>query len=203
MAGRPPSLVARSSTTVVAGLLLWAISAVSNSALSADTYSYTSFVVPGAGYTAAFGINNRAEIVGAYSDATGSFGFLREPDGNFTKIDLPGGNTGAYAINDVGQVVGAYGAGKGYVRDTDGQITIIDVPSSKLTVIMSINDRGEMVGEYDDANNVRHGFLRHSDGAFTTIDVPGATQTELLGINNKGEIIGSYNDAGSDQHSFL
>jgi hypothetical protein len=191
----------------IKGIAIWAAavagSVASTPASAGDHYSYTPFNVPGSGYTAAFGINNRGDIVGDYADATSNYGFLRDRDGSFTKINLPGGNTATLGINDQRQVVGAYGDRKGYVRDPDGDTTIIEVPGSKLTVVFSINNRGEMVGEYDDANNVRHGFFRDSHGTFHTVDVPGATQTELLGINNWEEIVGSYNDSRNMQHAFL
>jgi hypothetical protein len=191
---------------VIAAFALVVILASANSTLAQnadDTYSYTPFNVPGSGYTAAFGINNRGDIVGNYADAMSSYGFLRDRDGRFTKINFPGGNTAALGINDRRQVVGAYGDRKGYIRDPDGDTTVIEVPGAKSTVVFSINNHGEMVGEYDDANNVRHGFFRDAHGTFRIVDVPGATQTELLGINNEEEIIGSYNDSRSEQHAFL
>jgi parallel beta-helix repeat protein len=57
----------------------------------------------------AYGINIAGDIVGYYSDASGSFhGFLQK-NGHFTQIDYPGSpHTMAYGINDSGQIVGHF-----------------------------------------------------------------------------------------------
>jgi probable HAF family extracellular repeat protein len=71
---------------------------------------FTTIDVPGAvGLTAAQGINSPGQIVGYYSDSSGSsHGFLLS-GGKYTTIDFPNGtNTQADAINDSGQIVGTY-----------------------------------------------------------------------------------------------
>jgi hypothetical protein len=56
--------------------------------------TFTTFNVPGAGYTQARYINPRGEIVGFYFDgapfASPGNGFLRSKDGALTTIDFPG-----------------------------------------------------------------------------------------------------------------
>ena len=71
------------------------------------SYSFTTINVPGATNTQANGINNRGEIVGSFTDATGTHGFIYSA-GTFTTINVPGatGGTEAYGINDNGHVVG-------------------------------------------------------------------------------------------------
>ncbi|HYR41715.1 MAG TPA: hypothetical protein VER98_01730 [Terriglobia bacterium] len=51
-----------------------------------------------------------------------------------------------------------------------------------------INDRGDIVGQYDDGIDSLgpHGYLRTDEGRFITIDVPGATDTRARGINDRG-----------------
>jgi probable HAF family extracellular repeat protein len=79
--------------------------------------------VPGAAGTAVFGINDRGEIAGVYSDtdpnapsAEDRRGFLRDRRGRFTMIHVPGSvNTQAFGVNNRGQVVGDY-------TDADGMI---------------------------------------------------------------------------------
>ena len=51
--------------------------------------------------------------------------------------------------------------------------TTIDFPGGFNTSAYSINDLGDVVGHYDDADGNTHGFLLHR-GQYTTIDVPGA-----------------------------
>jgi hypothetical protein len=75
------------------------------------------------------------------------------------------------------------------------------------TFAVGINGRGQISGNYGDANNVTHGFLlRH--GHYLTFDDPkagtGAGQgTNAFGINARGEIVGDYIDANNVQHGFL
>ncbi len=79
--------------------------------------------------------------------------------------------------------------------------TTIDVPGATLTSASRINNRGQIVGGYVDADGNGHGFLLDK-GVFTTIDVPGATGTGVFGINNSGAIAGVYL-AGGTEHGFL
>ena len=65
---------------------------------------FTSFDVPGAIFTQAFGINNRGQITGGYYDATGTqHAFVRDR-GRSQTLDAPGGNL-ASGINDRGEIV--------------------------------------------------------------------------------------------------
>jgi uncharacterized membrane protein len=72
-----------------------------------DRGRLTRFDVPGSLATAAFGVNDRGQITGAYADAAGrNHGFLLRR-GRYTTIDAPGrpANSAAWGINDLGQVV--------------------------------------------------------------------------------------------------
>jgi uncharacterized membrane protein len=74
-----------------------------------DDGVFTPFVVPGGLSSAAWDINPRGDIVGAYRDAAGGHGFVRT-DGEYTTLDYPGttGTTSATGINARGDVVGQY-----------------------------------------------------------------------------------------------
>jgi len=117
---------------------------------------------------------------------------------NFTIIGYPTRANG-FGINDAGDMVGAY-----YERDdpahTDhrrgfllrgGKFVPIDFPGMPWTIACDINNAGDIVGFYLDANGVNHGFLL-SGGRFTTVDFPGAEMTRVQGINAKGEIVGFH-----------
>ena len=67
---------------------------------------------------------------------------------------------------------------------------------------LGINDPGQVVGTYVDADGNRHGFLL-SKGLYTTLDVPGAAFTVAQGINNAGTIVGLYVDGDGNQHGFV
>lgn len=52
-----------------------------------------------------------------------------------------------------------------------------DFPGA-ATTLWGINNRGDVVGSYENPANYFHGFV-HRDGKFTTIDGPGAALTEI------------------------
>lgn len=75
-----------------------------------------------------------------------------------------------------------------------GRFSTLDLPGATGTSAAAINDRGQIVGTYIDADGLPHGFLRDGTG-FTTIDNPGAALTIAYGINNRGQVVGlSYSD---------
>jgi uncharacterized membrane protein len=120
---------------------------------------------------------------------------IRRP-GRHTKTAVGGSN-------DRGQLVGGYTDSRGeygFLRDTRGRITRIDVPGARSTSAAKVNDRGQIVGFYtqtgllDDPNSPRRGYLLDR-GRFVRIDFPDAFDTQTLGINNRGQIVGSaYRD---------
>ena len=81
---------------------------------------------------------------------------------------------------------------------------IVAVPASKRTVASGIDDRGQIVGYYDDSAGT-HGFLLRDD-RFATIDFPGAVYTTALGVGAQGEIVGTYRMRGEpavNYHGYL
>jgi uncharacterized membrane protein len=79
--------------------------------------------------------------------------------------------------------------------------TTIDYPGASLSEALGINERGDVVGRWADADGDIHGFLlRH--GRFTSLDVPGATFTAALDINNLGVVGGRYFDADGVSRGF-
>jgi hypothetical protein len=127
-------------------------------------------------------INDRGEIVGFYNDEQGSTttGFLRTKKGRFVDITVPGSQvTGPLKINDRRQVVGIFvdgdaepnpdgtpppGVLHGFLWD-DGDFETIDVPGAAATAVLGINNRGQMVGSYIDAEGAYHGFVRDRGGS--------------------------------------
>jgi len=61
-----------------------------------------------------------------------------------------------------------------------------------------INDRGDVVGTFDD-NSGTHAFLL-ADSAFTSIDMPGFDFTQGFAINNRGEILLTATDSSGNGH---
>ena len=118
-------------------------------------------------------------------------GFIRSPNGAFTKFDPPGSTMTEIptaAINDFGAVTGDYWVCStdlsscsvhGFIRTPNGKYTVIDVPGAGPdgyagggTYPQGINNLGEVSGFYVDVNSVFHGFVRSAGGHITTFDVP-------------------------------
>ena len=161
---------------------------------------FTMIDVPGAaeGTTAAFGINNRGDVVGRYVDeaADRSYGFLLR-HGRFTTIDPPGSVlTTARGIDDLGRIVGFYAGSDdvfhGFILDSSGYRDV-DFPDAGSTAAFDINALKQIVGGYIDTSGIPHGYLLKK-GNFTSIDHPDAAGTRAFGINILGQIVGGWTD---------
>jgi probable HAF family extracellular repeat protein len=166
----------------------------------ASSLFFTPFTVPGAASTSVSGINNLGDIVGAYSDGTGSHGFIYA-NGVFTTLDVPNSTgTGVSGINDAGQVVGSYtiqphgGPPLGFLY-SNGVYTTIDVPGTQFTEAWGINDNGQIVG-----TSSLGGFV-DVNNSFTTISLQSVTFA--LGINNAGQVVGRYGGSNGGLDGFL
>ena len=84
---------------------------------------------------------------------------------------------------------------------SQGIIKTLDFPGAASTAPEDINDSGEVVGFYTDANNLSHGFL-YEHGQFTPHDVQGSTATQIRGVNNGGDLVGFYWDDQNNLHGF-
>src|SRR5262245_11846332 len=106
-------------------------------ASAAGPFTFTTIDVPGSADTGAAGINAAGQIVGGYTDASGSVhGFLLD-NGSFTTIDIQGARgTGAGGINEAGKIVGGYtnasGTDHGFLID-NGTFTTIDPPGDTFS----------------------------------------------------------------------
>jgi len=88
------------------------------------------------------------------------------------------------------------------VAQADYTFTRLDAGMGAVdTFGVGINDAGQIVGFYVDADKRNHGFLL-VDGVYTSLDVPGATETGTSGLNAYGQIVGCYSDGGLS-HGFL
>jgi hypothetical protein len=117
--------------------------------------------------------NGRVMVGDAVMPPDGALhGYIRNPRGDFQLIDFPGVSvpcTGPRWINERGDIVGFFAyvsavddcfanpPAHGFVLQ-DGKYLRIDFPGSISTVALSINDDGEIVGDYTDPNGNTHGF---------------------------------------------
>jgi hypothetical protein len=144
-------------------------------------------------------MNKKGEIIG---NSFAGNGFLIKNKHKAIEIHCPGDQSDHHGtfvagINNFGQVVGSCTDGA-FVRDRNGDITVLNFPGAEGTVASAINDMGHVVGQYwgtlfGQALERFHGFL-WKDGEYITIDAafPDAMFTSLSGINNAGQIIGTY-----------
>jgi hypothetical protein len=112
-----------------------------------DRRRYKAFDAPDARLsTAPAGINNYGQIVGYYDDGDSEQAFMRDRDGRFRTIKIPGAQSArALDINN---------RGRGFLlrRGVKGPFTPIDFPGAPRTVASGINDRGQAVGFYENPN---------------------------------------------------
>lgn len=160
------------------------------------TWSDISF--PSSASTVARGINASGLIVGNYTDSTGnSQGFLLNA-GQYSTISL-GTDTYLSGINNEGIIVGSSGS-SGVVRTPDGSLSTINFPGAQETSLASINNFGEILGDYTLANGSDHCFT-FQDGAFTSLDSLGLT--DCNGLNDSGQFVGVYFPSPLEENGFL
>ena len=84
----------------------------------------------------------------------------------------------------------------------DGVLSTYDVPDSLTFGFYGLNNAGQTVGFYQDANEVSHGVILQ-DGELTQFDFPGAAETEIFGVSESGLLIGDIFDADGAIHGFV
>jgi uncharacterized membrane protein len=130
----------------------------------------TSFDIPGPSIpfstAGVVSINDQGTIAGMYYDENFvTHGFVRDAQGTMSMFDAAlYARTFVRGINSEGTIVGYYyGIGNyhGFLRDQRGRITTFDVPGSLSgsTGALSINDEGEITGNYEDTNFATHCFV--------------------------------------------
>ena len=100
-------------------------------------------------------------------------------------------------INDLGTVTGDYfdasGNSHGFLRDSNGTITIFDPAGSIETEAQAVSSKGTVVGQYMDNNYNSHGFIRSRGGTITSFDArPQSSYTNAIAIDGNGTIVGQY-----------
>jgi hypothetical protein len=166
--------------------------------------SFESINVAGASATRAFGINARGDIVGSYTDTTGTHGFLQR-GGVVTKIDYPDSPghrttfTEAWGINPRGDIIGRYMAAgipgtRGFLL-SHGAYSDISAPGHLITLPTKIGASGEIVGCFHDVNAVTdmYGYVERAASVTTftlpSVTVPTGSAAMHNGITPGGEVI--------------
>jgi len=148
-------------------------SMISSMAMTSGTYSgvFEPIEVPGAIGTRAFGINPRGDIVGSFTDAAGTHGYVLRK-GVFTQIDYPGATTAtteAWGINARGDVIGRYTRKgvpgiRGFLLE-HGRFTDISIDNHLVTLPTKIGASGEIVGCFHETSGLvdMYGYVQRGD----------------------------------------
>jgi hypothetical protein len=179
-------------------------------------------------------INDEGAVTGDYWTCSKDLsscsvhGFIRNPNGTYTVIDVPGAGPDGYSgqgtypqgINDLGEVSGYYAdvnsVYHGFVRSASGHITTFDVPTTCTTTAppadcafngtfaANVSILGTVAGTYQGEDGIAHGFWRAANGKITTFDAPQAGyQIVPQAINDWGQITGIAYDANFVTHGLL
>jgi hypothetical protein len=187
---------------------------------AADPISFTKFDVPGATANdleeAYFvpGINEDGVIVGTIGTAAGGAeGFIRTPGGaTSTQIvdpNNPAHFTVLYRVNDEEVMVGWYTNDQVITHSfflADGQFTAYDFPGAFSTYVRSLNNRGDITGNFQlSANDPGTGFITPRYGQPITFKAPDPTTNSLApeAVNDLRAVVGWYTTPSFPFHGFL
>lgn len=75
-------------------------------------------------------------------------------------------------------------------------LTVLSVPDATSVTVEDVNDAGQIVGSYTDADFVRHPVLWDADGGMHELARPAGVEVSGIAyaINNTGQIVGSSDD---------
>jgi uncharacterized membrane protein len=133
--------------------------------------------LPGGVSTTPFSINDFSEVVGQFATVANSpagHGYLELKNGKFTTYDAPQAppnSTFFISINNLNQILGTWLDTNVPARNhnfllTDGKHRAFNLPKSFGATQVSaqtLNDEGDIVGFFSDAQGVQHGFIARHD----------------------------------------
>jgi probable HAF family extracellular repeat protein len=166
----------------------------------------------GGGYSSAFHINARGQVVGLSSTAPGEYdysmhAFLWE-NGVMTDLGIDEPNLQVRDLNERGQVVGVYeyedlpGEPTYAFLWQDGQVTDLGTLGGIHREASAINERGQIVGTSDTGDGLWHAFLWEK-GAMTDLGTLGGSHSSASAINKRGQIVGTSLTASGGQRATL
>lgn len=166
-----------------------------------DTHSVLPIIIQGAVEARVHDINNRGEIIidALFSDGK-THAFTGLPDAlHEIKIDADIESVYARAINEKGDIAGFATMRDGHASGlliTEGKVQLFDFPGSSETVFNSINNKGQVVGEYiDPVSGAMESFLM-SGGSFFKLLPDASDATAVSRIADDGTICFALNENG-------
>ena len=162
------------------------------------------------------GVNDSDTAVGFYTDDQGDNHGYEYSIGShrFHTVTVSGvGATSvtAAAIDNRGDIAGFFtgsgGAQDGFLLAKSGGQTILAYPGAGVTQALGVDDRGEVVGDYQTGSGSSvqtHGFTWTAAGSFKTVDDPnGVGATTVNGVNDDGRLVGFYTDSAGNTDGML
>jgi uncharacterized membrane protein len=172
--------------------------------------SFTQVDYPNAKETLLLGINDLGQMVGQFANELGTFGFFYDRETFSPPLTFPdaGNFTNANAINDRAEIIGTYqtptAPGEHSFLYKGGEFQMLVYPGAKETGVDGIDNSGQIVGNFPDAQGT-HGFVYlENAGLFTpAVSYPKRKVTVLRAINNGGQIVGGAFDPNGVELPFL
>jgi hypothetical protein len=90
-----------------------------------------------------------------------------------------------------------------FARGEHDRLLHFEVPGSKATYPLAINERRTVTGYYLTSSGATSGFVREDDGQITTFDIPGSVLTEPVSINTAGDVTGFFEPSTGIAGGFL
>jgi hypothetical protein len=197
-------------------------------AFGPSAFAQTTFDISGATEIYPMTINSTGMVAGYYATTPPAgfpgfgkdyFGFVRDAAGTITIFATPapfpnGSLTLVWGMNSSGVVVGdSYWMSpyfKGFVRDSSGSISVINLAGSGNTSAKAINDNGQVTGNWlgQSPPYRSHGYIL-SGGTYTSFDVPNPSKSILtvhtnpISIDAAGNVAGRFTDSTNATHIFL
>ena len=154
----------------------------------------------GIGYSAAYGINDQGEVVGAFNTKVSLRPFRAVGNNGFQPLDLlPGSNGGiAYGINVEGEAAG-YVSGPDGIQPVwwtrSGAVHLLPSAPNVTTRALGLNGSGDIVGVSGD--DISSAVLWAKKGSIVNLGtLPGFTHSEAVSINESGVIAGVATGVG-------
>jgi probable HAF family extracellular repeat protein len=176
----------------------------------AGSLQYKKLHFTGQQSSAAASINGKGQVVGTFTDSTGTHGFVWDK-GVVTQVDGPGASfTELVAINAKGIAAGDYSGTApvgevAFTYDTaTGQQTVLNTDSGEGTYAAGINAGGTVVGLAERGGDCEFCGFVAKGSKFRLLHAPGSPNgTFAVGIDQHGVVVGDYRARNGDSHGFL